>query len=75
MPMGLRHQVDQLPLVPGGLRTVLESLHHFLLLASLPVLLDEAPFSYPFCLIQHHWEMGKGKQLSLCIPPECERRA
>lgn len=38
--VGLRHQVDHLPLVPGGLWTGLESFHHFLLLAPLPVLLN-----------------------------------
>lgn len=56
MRVGLGHQVDQIPLVPRGLRAVLEGLHDLLLLASLPVLLYEAPFRYPFGLIQHHWE-------------------
>lgn len=57
--VGLCHQVDQIPLVPGGLWAVLEGLHHLLLLASLPVLLYEAPLRYPFGLIQHH--CGKKK--------------
>lgn len=60
--VGLRHQLDQLPLVPRGLWTVLESFHHFLLLASLPVLLNEAPFSHPLRVVQHHWEAIKDPQ-------------
>lgn len=60
--VGLRHQLDQLPLVPGGLWTVLESFHHFLLLASLPVLLNKAPFSHSLRVVQHHWEAGKDRQ-------------
>lgn len=52
--VGLGHRLDQLPLVPGGLRTVLEGFHHLLLLASLPVLLDKAPFSHPLGFVQHH---------------------
>lgn len=47
VPVGLGHQADNLPLGHGGLWTVLESFHHFLLLASLPVLLNQAPFSHP----------------------------
>lgn len=45
--MGLGHQLDQLPLVSGGLWTVLESFHHFLLFATLPVLLNKAPLRHP----------------------------
>lgn len=45
--MGFRHQADQLPLGPRGLRTGLEGFYHLLLLTPLPVLLDEAPFSHP----------------------------
>lgn len=52
--VGLGHRLDQLPLVPGGLRTVLQGFHHLLLLAALPVLLDKAPFRHPLGLVQHH---------------------
>lgn len=67
--MGLRHQADQLPLGPRGLWTVLEGFEHFLLLASLPVLLDQAPFSHPLGVVQHHWEDGQeGKKKKKRVP-------
>lgn len=47
MPMGLCHQPDQVPLGHSGLWTGLQGLHHLLLFAFLPVLLNKAPFSHP----------------------------
>ena len=61
MPVGLRHQVDHLPLAVSGLWTVLEGFHHFLFLASLPVLFNQTPFSHPLRVIQHHCEEMRGE--------------
>lgn len=59
--MGLRHQADQLPLGPGGLRTVLEGFHHLFLLAFLPVLLNQASLGHALRIIQHHWGEEEGR--------------
>lgn len=69
--VGLRHQVDQLPLVPRGLRTVLEGLHHLLLLAPLPVLLDQPPLGHALGVIQHHWVEEEEEEEEKKIQSDC----
>lgn len=56
VPVGLRHMADQVPLGPSGFWTGLEGFYYLLLFALFPVLLNQAPFSHPLRVVQHHWE-------------------
>lgn len=53
--VGFGHHPDQLPLCRVRFGPGLQHADHFLLLPSLPVLLDQTALGYTLRVIQHHW--------------------
>lgn len=64
VPVGIGHHVDQFPLGAAGLRPVLERLDQLLLLAALPVFLNQTPLGHPLGVVQHHC---RKRERTLCV--------